>query len=136
MQTDIISLLKKGAVGVLPTDTLYGLVGKALDKNVAERIYRLKKRAPEKPFIILISDIEDLQLFNISLSPKIKNFLRQIWPNPVSVILPTRDKSLEFLHRGTQTLAFRIPKDETLLKIIKETGPLVAPSANPASKIH
>ena len=39
-------------------------------------------------------------------------------------------KKFEYLHRGTKTLAFRIPKAAWLRKLLQETGPLIAPSAN------
>ncbi len=132
---DIIQKLQEGSVGILPSDTIYGLMCKALDKKAVERIYKIKGRSPGKPCIILISSLDDLKLFNIDLDhqPQTINFLNNIWPNSVSVILPCPEKELEYLHRGTKTLAFRIPKDNQLLKIIKEAGPLLAPSANPES---
>ena len=39
------------------------------------------------------------------------------------------------MHRGKNSLAFRLPKKKKVLEFIKKTGPLVAPSANPQSLI-
>lgn len=127
---EIIKFLKAGAVGVMPTDTIYGIVGSALIPNSVEEIYRLRKRSKDKPMIILISEITDLNFFNIKLTAKQENLLKKIWPNPVSVVLPCPDIEFTYLHRGKYSLAFRIPKNKTLLNILKESGPLVAPSAN------
>ena len=127
-------MIKAGKVGIIPTDTLYGLVGSALNKETVERIHHLKKRSEAKPFIILISSLEDLKLFNIQVSKKIKGLLERVWPNPVSVILPCPEDKFTYLHRGTKSLALRIPKDQKLLEILQQTGPLVAPSANPEGK--
>jgi L-threonylcarbamoyladenylate synthase len=44
-------------------------------------------------------------------------------------------KSFYFLHRGNNTLAFRLPKKPDLIALLKKTGPLVAPSANPEGLI-
>ena len=63
----IIKILKEGGIGVLPTDTIYGLVGLALNKKTVDRIYRVRKREKTKPFIILISNVKDLELFNIKI---------------------------------------------------------------------
>lgn len=126
----IIQLLKTGKVGVMPTDTIYGIVGSALDPQTVEEIYRLRKRTPDKPMIILISHFSDLKKFNIKLTKNQNDFLRKIWPNPVSVVLPCQSEKFIYLHRGVNNLAFRIPKNEILLKILKKVGPLVAPSAN------
>jgi len=126
----IIKALKAGAIGILPTDTLYGIVGSALNPETVQKIYDLRKRAPQKPMIILISSIEDLELFGIPVDDKSRKILEKLWPNPVSIVLPCNKDSLEYLDRGTNSLAFRMPKNENLLNILKETGPLVAPSAN------
>ena len=126
----VIQFLTLGKVGVIPTDTIYGIVGSALKPETVEKIYFLRKRSENKPMIILISSISDLERFNININKYQKKFLEENWPNPVSVVLPCYDRKFEYLHRGTNSLAFRIPKDKNLLEILKRTGPLVAPSAN------
>lgn len=130
MESQVITLLRNGGVAVIPTDTIYGVVGSALNKKTVEKIYHLRKRSSDKPMIILISDLNDLNHFNIELTEKQKEFLKRIWPNPVSVILSIQSEKFKYLHRGTNSLAFRMPKDENLLELLKQTGPLVAPSAN------
>lgn len=127
---EIAHKLKKDAVGVLPTDTIYGLLGSALNRKVVERIYKLRKRSSNKPMIILISSLDDLEKFNITLDEKTKFFLRKNWPNPLSVVLPCPNPQFEYLHKGTNTLAFRMPENLNLLKLLSVSGPLVAPSAN------
>ncbi len=124
-------MIKKDGVGVLPTDTLYGIVGSAFSKRVVERIYALKGRNTKKPFIVLIHSILDLKKFGIKIAPAQKKILDSVWPGPVSVILPCPQKKFEYLHRGTKSLAFRLPKNRMLREILKKTGPIVAPSANP-----
>lgn len=126
----IIQLLRSGKIGVMPTDTIYGIVGSALNPQTVEEIYKLRKRSADKPMIILISSLSDLKKFNVKLTNKQKDFLKKIWPNPISVVLPCQPEQFKYLHRGTNSLAFRIPKKEMLLKILQKVGPLVAPSAN------
>lgn len=130
MEPEIIKLLKEGKVGVMPTDTIYGIVGSASNPQTVEEIYRLRKRAKDKPFIILISSLKDLEKFDISLTTEQKEFLEKNWPNPLSVVLPVTSEKFKYLHRGKKSLAFRMPKDRTLLNLLEQTGPLVAPSAN------
>jgi L-threonylcarbamoyladenylate synthase len=126
----LIEAIKKGDIGVLPTDTLYGLVGSAFVQEAVEKIYKLKGRDPKKPCIILISSVEDLKKFEIRVSKKTEEILKKIWPGKVSVIFSVRSKKFAYLHRGTKTLAFRLPKKETLVNFLELSGPLVAPSAN------
>ncbi len=123
-------LLQRGKIAVIPTDTIYGLVCSALEPETVEKIYQLRKRQPSKPFIILVSSIKDLNLFNVEPDEITLQKLQEIWPNPVSVILACPESKFQYLHRGSKSLAFRMPKNEFLQKLLKETGPLVAPSAN------
>lgn len=128
---DLVKNLKTGGVIICPTDTIYGILGSALSKETVARIYEIKGRDESKPFIVLISKIEDLKLFGIKISTDQKKYLENVWPNKVSVILPCKDNKFRYLHKGTKSLAFRFPKKKSLLEILQKTGPLVAPSANP-----
>lgn len=121
----VASLLAEGKVGVIRTDTLYGLVGKADTKDTVERIYSLKTRTPTKPFLLLISNTS--QLLD---SYDTATFEDTVWPGPNTVILPS-PTAPDYLTRGGGTLAYRIPDDESLRDLLSATGPLVAPSANP-----
>lgn len=128
---DIIQEIKNGQVAVIPTDTLYGIVGLAQNKDTVEKIYWLKHRQPDKPCIILISSLTDLELFHVDPSDDINASLMEYWPGPVSIILPCPSPEFDYLHRGTFSLAFRWPNHPQLLDILNQTGPLIAPSANP-----
>lgn len=127
---ELINLLKNGGIVVMPTDTIYGIVGLALNSKTVEEIYRLRKRALDKPMIILISSLEDLEKFDIELTQKQTEFLQKNWPGPLSVVLEVKSEKYKYLHRGINSLALRMPKGKNLLKILKEVGPIVAPSAN------
>lgn len=134
MDKKIINILKKGGIGVLLTDTLYGLVGQALSKDAVKRIFELKKRDPKKPLIVLISSINDLKKVGITINKQLENKLNEYWPGRVSVILPLKKSKFNYLHRGTDTLCVRMPNKKSLIELIKKVGPLVAPSANAESK--
>ncbi len=127
----LIQELKSGAIAVIPTDTIYGLAGSAQNQKTVERIYKIKRRNPKKPYIILISSLEDLKLFRIKIDKNTKKLLKKFWPGKVSIIFPCENKKLSYLHRGKNSLAFRLPAKKYLLNLLKKTGPLVAPSANP-----
>lgn len=124
-------ILNAGGIGVLATDTLYGIVGQAVKPGTVQRIYDVKERNPTKPFIILVSSLKDLKLFDVLLDQRMRESIDKYWPGPVSIILPCKNPDYEYLHRGTDTLAFRMPAKHELIKLLEFTGPLVAPSANP-----
>jgi len=141
----IVHVVRAGGVGVMPTDTIYGIVGSALDSKAVERVYRVRRRNPKKPVIILIGSMNDLALFGIAPPARVKKKLGAWWPGKVSVVLslPQRKSKKKkpaglgapaadfaYLHRGTKTLAFRVPKPAWLRGLLTATGPLIAPSAN------
>lgn len=126
----IVQILKKGGIGVLATDTLYGIVGSARLPKTIRRIYRLRRRNLKKPMIILIGSVEDLREFDVWLSRGVIGKLQKIWPAKVSVVLPCSSPRFFYLHRGQKTLAFRLPAKKNLVTLLKKTGPLAAPSAN------
>lgn len=135
----LVKVLREGGVAVMPTDTLYGIVGRAQSLSAVNRIYKLRKRAPDKPCIILIGNIDELEKFSIALSEKQKSKIKEYWPfdlacdfqpEPVSIVLDCPDEALSYLHRGAKTLAFRLPSSQPLRDLLIKTGPLIAPSAN------
>ena len=119
-----------GGVVVMPTDTLYGLIASALDPQAVEKIYTLKKRDAGKPCIVLIAHKESLRVFNIDPYSREMEKIDKYWPGPNSIILPCKNEKFKYLHRGTETIAFRVPDDKELRDFIEEVGPIVAPSAN------
>lgn len=119
MKQDIIKILKTGGIGVLATDTIYGLVCSALNKKAIKRVYKVRKRNQNKKCIILISSIKDLAKFGIKPDKETLKILNKYWPGKVSVVI--------------NNIAFRLPKKPSLIKLLKQTGPLIAPSANPES---
>ena len=126
---NLIKTLKNGGVAVMPTDTLYGIVGQADNETVVNRIYTIRKRNPEKPCVILIGNIDELEKFGIALNENQKNVVEQI-DEPTSFVMDCLNEKFTYLHRGTKTLAFRIPSSQALQNLLLEIGPLIAPSAN------
>jgi len=112
----VIKILKNDGVGVIPTDTLYGLVGSAFSKRAIGRIYKIKNRDKNKKLIVLISSVKDLEKFKIKINKEEAKILEKFWPGEVSIII--------------KNIAFRLPNKKALINILKKTGPLVAPSAN------
>ncbi len=133
---ELAHVLKNDGVVVMPTDTIYGILGRAESEAVVNRIYAIRKRNPEKPCIILIGDISELEKFSVALSPLQEAEIKKYWMNfeeesrPTSIVLDCVEEKFAYLHRGTNTLAFRLPASPTLRTLLLKVGPLIAPSAN------
>lgn len=109
----LIETLSRGGVAVIPTDTIYGIVGQALSQETVKRIYEIKKRAPEKKCIVLIGHWSETNKFGIDVS----QYNIPEYGEPTSFII--------------EKIAFRVPVQAGLRDLLKKTGPLIAPSANP-----
>ncbi len=129
---NLIQTILKGDFAVIPTDTILGVVCTALNKDSVENLYLIRKRDKDKPFIILISSYEDLKKFGIELTELQKNKIMVFSDKPTSFVLDVEDEKLHYLHRGKNSLAFRVPKNKNLVHFLREVGPIVAPSANTA----
>jgi L-threonylcarbamoyladenylate synthase len=124
---EIVRLLEQGGTGLLPTDTIYGLSCRALDQTAVEKLRKLKGRGQGKPFVILISDLKMLDSLGISRVQA--EIIGPLWPSALSVVFDA-PKSPGWLHRGTFTLAARMPAHRALRELIKHVGPIVSTSAN------
>jgi L-threonylcarbamoyladenylate synthase len=129
---EVLSLLKGGGVGILLTDTLYGIVGRADMQKTVERIYEIKNRPYEKRMLILAANLNQIENLGLVIPQKFRDTLQQAWPERVSVELPISERIPPHLHRGHKIMSARIPPKANLLKLLEQTGPLVAPSANPS----
>ena len=119
-------LVIPGAVGVLPTDTVYGLVARADDQSAVQRLYDLKSREG-KPGTLIAASIDSL--VELGLKARYLKAVEQFWPGAVSVIIPCGPE-LQYLHEGKFSLAIRIPDNAELRDLLAQTGPLLTSSAN------
>lgn len=118
--------LNRGGVGVIPTDTLYGIVARAADKTAVARLYALKKRE-HKPGTIIAATIQ--QLIDLGVEEQHLQKASQWWPGSLSVETPL-GPDLSYLHQETGRQGIRIVADEAVRKLLEQTGPLATSSAN------
>lgn len=128
---EAVRLLKNGAVGIIPTDTVYGIVAPLLNEQAVKRMYVIKGRPPHQPIgTILIADTHQIEGYT-DARDVVK--ASAYWPGPTSVILDVREE-LTYAHRGFASLPFRIPGNEQLQRVLLQTGPIATTSANHPGK--
>jgi tRNA threonylcarbamoyl adenosine modification protein (Sua5/YciO/YrdC/YwlC family) len=119
-------LNQPGAIAVIPTDTVYGVVARAVDQVAVKRLYELKHRH-QKPGTLVAASID--QLVTLGIPRRYLTAVEQYWPGAISVVIPSGLK-LEYLDSGKHSLAIRIPDHADLLRLLEQTGPLLTSSAN------
>ena len=128
LSSEVANDLSQGAVGIIRTDTIYGIVARASDRAAVERVFQLKGRDDTKSPIVLVSSLD--QLFDTP-SPAIRAMLGNYWPGKVSIIIPSTNAPDWIMRGNHHSVAYRLPDSEELRALIDKTGPLIAPSANP-----
>ena len=122
----VAQLLSQGAVGVIPTDTIYGLVAHAQSRSAVERLYSLKPRELA-PGTIIGASIE--QFTELGLDTPSLDKIRHLWPAPLSVVIDAQ-ASPPYLRQTRTTLPVRIPALVEIIQLLEQTGPLMTTSAN------
>lgn len=118
--------LLRGEVGILPTDTVYGVVARASDEAAVKRLYNVKHRE-RKPGTVIAASID--QLVELGIKRRYLVPVMEYWPAPLSIVVPAEPQHA-YLHLGKQSLAVRIPDEPSLQTLLKRIGPLLTSSAN------
>ena len=122
-------LEKSGAV-VLPTETVYGLFAKALDKKAVDHVYQLKRRPRDKALNLNVAHLDDILNFSKNQPPYLQKLVDSFLPGPLTIILEANDKVPYWVNSDLTTVGFRMPSHPVTLELIREFGPLIGPSAN------
>jgi tRNA threonylcarbamoyl adenosine modification protein (Sua5/YciO/YrdC/YwlC family) len=123
-----VDLLQSGHVGVMPTDTVYGLAARAKDIQATEKLYKLKHRE-HKPGTLIAASTNQLRLLGVAQNDIDK--VAKWWPGALSAVLPIDG---QYLHQGLGDLAMRVVADDKIRAILEQTGPLITSSANHPGK--
>jgi L-threonylcarbamoyladenylate synthase len=126
---EIVAALKNGAVLVLPTDTVYGLVCDATNKKATEKIFKIKKRPKSKPLPVFVKDIKMAKEL-AEITKDQEKILNKKWPGRYTFVLK-RKKGEKLYGVDKNTIALRIPKYKFLNDLFKKIDkPLVQTSVN------
>lgn len=130
------ALLVAGEVVAIPTETVYGLAGNLFNPSAVEKIYTLKKRPRNNPLIVHVKDLE-AALTLITEFPKPLQYLAEkYWPGPLTILLKKSNLVPDSITAGSDFVAIRVPAHPLTKQLLEQIPfPLVAPSANPFTRI-
>jgi L-threonylcarbamoyladenylate synthase len=124
--------LEAGEVVGIPTETVYGLAGNALNPDAVLRIFEVKNRPSFDPLIIHTDSLAKLDQFVTEISEAARQLADAFWPGPLTLLLPKTDRIPDLVTAGLATVAVRIPAHPLTLDLLRSLDfPLAAPSANP-----
>src|SRR3972149_344542 len=112
--------ISAGKVVILPTSTIYGLSCSYDNKNALERIYELKQRPKNLPFIVLISKIDSLLQLAGQISGTADILIKNYWTGqnsqPLTLIFKKNNSLDSFIAGGNEKIAIRLDRLEILKK--------------------
>ena len=130
-------ILRSGDLVALPTETVYGLAGDAMQDDAVARIFEMKGRPAFNPLIAHVNG-RDMAARYVDITPLADLLMQHFWPGPLTLVMNLKPSGgiSTLVTAGLRTLAVRMPRQETTCKIITALDrPVAAPSANPSGRL-
>lgn len=127
-----IAYLEKGLLVGMPTETVYGLAGNALNEQAILRIFKAKNRPYFDPLIVHIGHLEKINQYAQNIPEQALLLAQHFMPGPLTLLLEKKEIIPDLVTAGSQLVAIRIPSHPLSLSLLSRLNfPLAAPSANP-----
>ena len=115
---------------IYPTDTLYGLGASIYDETGIDKVFKAKGRPLSLPLSVALSHPSRIEEVAVVENQNILNFIEELLPSPVTVVLPRKQGLPRTLTGGGDLIGLRIPGMPFLRRLIEVTGPLTTTSVN------
>lgn len=126
----LATLLQRGELVAVPTETVYGLAANALDEVACRKIFKAKGRPTRDPLIVHIHALGELDAI-AEKNPRALKLAKAFWPGPLTIVLPKKPSVPDIVSAGLPSVAVRMPAHPLFRRLLKLTArPLAAPSAN------
>jgi L-threonylcarbamoyladenylate synthase len=129
-----VEILNRKEVVALPTETVYGLAGDALEPEAVAKIFEAKERPSFDPLIIHIENKQWLTRLTRSterVRSVVNRLMSRFWPGPLTILFPKSDLVPDLVTAGLEQVAIRMPSHPVFVQVLRDFGkPLAAPSAN------
>lgn len=125
-------LLTAGRLVAIPTETVYGLAGNALDVQAVAAIFAVKNRPRFDPIIVHVADLDQAARHTTSIPQMAKALAEAFWPGPLTLLLKKNETIPELVTAGLPEVGMRAPAHPLTRALLEQLPfPLAAPSANP-----
>jgi L-threonylcarbamoyladenylate synthase len=124
--------LISGEVVAIPTETVYGLAGNALNEDAVLKIFEAKNRPSFNPLIVHVANWRQALEYVEQVPAKAKLLASTFTPGPLTFLLQKKNTIPDLVTAGSDKVAIRIPNHSLTLELLNSIDfPLAAPSANP-----
>lgn len=126
----VVDELKKGAVIIYPTDTVYGMGCDIYNAKAIEKICQIKGvKAEKRSFSFICSDLSNISEYARNISTPTFKLMKRTLPGPFTYILNASSQVPKILQKKKKTIGIRIPDNKIVLQIIEKLGnPIITTS--------
>ena len=126
---ELIDVLEKGELAILPSDTVYGIFADATSIDAIKRVDDAKHS--NKPHLMVVSSIEMLERYVSEINDLQRKIISKYWPNTLTILFKKNDLIPDELTKGSPYIGIRMPDQKFLLELLnKFNKPLISSSAN------
>lgn len=128
---EIVDVIKAKQLAIVPTDTVYGIIGDALDEAVIHKVYEAKKRDYSKPLILMVCDISMLKKYVLEINDLEQRLIERFWPGKLTILFKKNELISDLITSGSDLVGIRFPDNKELVDVIKKLDkPLISTSCN------
>lgn len=127
---EAVNAVTRGALVVLPTDTVYGIGADAFNPAAVAALLAAKGRGRQLPPPVLVPDVRTLDGLATDIPSAVRDLVAAFWPGGLTVICRAQPSLLWDLGETGGTVALRMPDHPAALALLRRTGPLAVSSAN------
>jgi len=126
------ALLLQNEVVAIPTETVYGLAGNALNETAVSKIFEAKNRPHFDPLIVHVASVSEISNYVEEIPRLASDLMENYWPGALTILLPKKSCIPDLTTSGLKEVGIRIPNHALTLELLNSLPfPLAAPSANP-----
>ncbi len=126
---ELLSVLEKGEIALLPSDTVYGLFADATNIESIRKIDNAKHS--NKPHLIVVSSIDMLKEYVSEIDDLQYKLINKYWPNTLTILFKKNDRISDELTKGSPYIGVRMPNNKFILDLLNRFNkPLISSSAN------
>ena len=135
---EIVQVLRKGGLAIIPTDSIYAIVGDLHHRGVMEKICKLLDKKPNKANLsILCKDLSNLSEYTSPISNPTYKVMNRVLPGPFTFILKANNNVPKIFRQNKKTIGIRVPDNAICQALIAELGnPLVCSSIHSEDEIQ
>jgi L-threonylcarbamoyladenylate synthase len=126
-----VACIRKGGIVAFPTETYYGLAVDPYSLAAVKRLFQVKRRQADKPLLLLIENISQLQTIAENIPPEFEPLIEKYWPGPLTLVFLARKEVYHQLTGNSGTIGVRVSSHPIAIELVRRLGkPITATSAN------